>query len=826
VDADFEKLGVFYLGRMFDLARGEAGPDLLLYDSKDLVTHAVCVGMTGSGKTGLCLGLIEEAAIDGIPAILIDPKGDLANLMLTFPDLAPSDFEPWVNDDEAAAEGISRDELAAKQAETWRNGLAEWGQDGERIHRLKDAAEVAIYTPGSQAGLPVSILKSFGAPPPAVIADPEALADRIGATASALLTLAGIDADPIRSREHILVSTIVGDAWKNGRSLELADLIQLIQSPPVSRIGVMDIDTFFPSKDRFELALAINNLLASPAFEAWMEGDLLDIGSMLRTPEGKPRISIFSIAHLNDAERMFFVSLLLSEMLAWTRSQSGTTSLRAMLYMDEIFGYFPPIANPPSKAPLLTLLKQARAFGVGVVLATQNPVDLDYKGLGNTGTWLIGRLQTARDKERVLEGLEGAAAGAGSGFDRSRMDEILAGLGKRVFLMNNIHEDSPVVFQSRWTLSYLAGPLTQSQIKTLMEPVKAGGAGRAHTPAPSGAAAGAASPGPPPAASAGFPTSVPGQAASRPVLGPGIRQYFLPVRGDGDGATLSYRPMLFGAAEIRFADARSGVDTSMSLNLLTPVLDRPVPVDWDEATQIELGASDLETEPEQGGVFGELASPATKATSYQGWQSDLVKWLYGSQSIELRRSPSLKAFSTPGETEVDFRLRLQQAGRERRDAGVEELRDRYAAKTATLQERLRRAQAATEREAEQAKQAKLQTAISIGGTVLGAFLGRKGKMVGLGRATTAVRGAARAAQQAGDVRRAEDTVEAVQQQLTDLEAQFKADAGALTAAGDPMTEQLESVTLRPKKTDISISLVALVWAPAFEAAGGEPKPAW
>ncbi len=392
MDTDYEKLGSFYLGRKFDLAAGERQPDLLLYDSKDLTTHAVCVGMTGSGKTGLCLGLIEEAAIDGIPAILIDPKGDLANLMLTFPDLAPADLEPWVNADQAASGGISVPELAAKQADLWRNGLADWGQDGERIRRLKDAAEVAIYTPGSRAGIPVSVLKSFTAPSPAIMADPEALGDRVSGTVSALLSLAGIEADPIRSREHILLSTIVGGAWREGRNLELGDLIQLIQNPPVTRVGVMEVESFFPSKDRFELALGLNALLASPGFEAWMEGEPLDIGAMLRTPEGRPRLSILSIAHLNDTERMFFVSLVLSEMLAWTRSQAGTTSLRALIYMDEIAGYFPPVANPPSKAPLLTLLKQARAFGVGVVLATQNPVDLDYKGLSNAGTWLIGRL--------------------------------------------------------------------------------------------------------------------------------------------------------------------------------------------------------------------------------------------------------------------------------------------------------------------------------------------------------------------------------------------------------------------------------------------------
>ena len=416
---DYEKLGAFYLGRPFDPSTGKAGDGLILYDSKDLVTHAVCFGMTGSGKTGLCLALLEEAAIDGVPALVIDPKGDISNLLLTFPELSPEDFLPWINEDDARSKGISPEEYARKQAELWKNGLAAWGQDSNRIRRLRAAADFAIYTPGSTAGLPVSILKSFAAPGAAIIDDPELLRERVNATATALLALVGIQADPVQSREHILLATILGNAWKQGRDLDLAALIQAVQSPPVSRIGVLDLEAFYPAKERFALSMSLNNLLASPGFEAWLEGEPLDIAGLLYTPEGKPRVSIFSIAHLGDTERMFFVSLLLNQTLSWMRMQSGTTSLRAMLYMDEIFGYFPPVANPPSKQPLLTLLKQARAFGLGVVLATQNPVDLDYKGLSNAGTWFIGRLQTDRDRSRVLDGLEGAA---GAGFDRQRIE--------------------------------------------------------------------------------------------------------------------------------------------------------------------------------------------------------------------------------------------------------------------------------------------------------------------------------------------------------------------------------------------------------------------
>ena len=474
---DFERLGVFYLGRPYDLPAKRANPGWLLYDSKDLVTHAVCVGMTGSGKTGLCLSLLEEAAIDNIPAIIIDPKGDLGNLLLTFPSLKGEDFLPWINEDDARKKGQSPAEYASGQADLWKNGLAAWGQDGARIQRLKESAEAMIYTPGSNAGLPVSILKSFAAPEEDVRNDTELLRERISTTVTGLLGLLGVDADPIQSREHILLSTILGHAWRQGSDLDLAAVIQGIQSPPVAKIGVMDVEAFFPSKDRFALAMKLNNLLAAPGFQAWLEGAPLDIQQLLHTASGKPRLAIFSIAHLSDAERMFFVTLLLSQMVGWMRAQSGTTSLRALLYMDEIFGYFPPVANPPSKLPLLTLLKQARAFGLGVVLATQNPVDLDYKGLANTGTWFIGRLQTERDKARVLEGLEGASSSAGKKFDKGRMEQTLAGLGNRIFLMNNVHEDEPVVFETRWCLSYLRGPLTRSQIKLLMDATQDGRCG-------------------------------------------------------------------------------------------------------------------------------------------------------------------------------------------------------------------------------------------------------------------------------------------------------------------------------------------------------------
>jgi hypothetical protein len=821
---DFEKLGVFYLGRLYDLRGKKPKEGLLLYDSKDLVTHAVCVGMTGSGKTGLCIGLLEEAAIDGIPAIVIDPKGDLSNLLLTYPELRAEDFAPWIDEDDAKKKGLSPQDFAAQQAASWKKGLADWGQDGARISRLRQAADFSIYTPGSNAGIPVSILKSFSAPDKATRDDAELMRDRITGTATSLLGLLGIEADPLQSREHILISTILNSAWKQGQDMDLTALIQQIQTPPVNRIGVLDLESFYPSKDRFGLAMRLNNLLAAPGFEAWLEGEALDIDATLRMPDGRPRLSIFSIAHLSDPERMFFVSLLLNQMLSWVRNQSGTTSLRALLYMDEIFGYFPPVSNPPSKVPLLTLLKQARAFGLGIVLATQNPVDLDYKGLANTGTWFIGRLQTERDKARVLDGLEGAAANASSQFDRQKMEQVLAGLGNRIFLMNNVHEDQPEVFETRWTLSYLRGPLTRNQIKKLMDVRKT------PAPSPEGQATDSIRPIEPvaaPSKTAKVATiAVP--ANQRPVLPAEIPQYFVALRGNQSiGSTLLYRPSLFGCSKVYYSDPKKGVDTEQSISYLAEVSDGPVSVDWQQASQVNLAESDLEKTPAQDAVYEALPSDASKLKSYENWRRLMAEALYRSQKVDLLLSPGLEQLSKPGESERDFRVRLQQAGREERDQRVERLRQKYSPKTAALQERIRRAQQAVDREAEQASQQKLQTAISFGATLLGAFIGRKTLSTSnIGRATTAVRGVSRSMKESQDVARAGETVEALRQQLADLEAQFQAETQALENSIDPMAEKFETITVKPKKSNISVTLVALAWTPHWRDASGQLTAAW
>jgi hypothetical protein len=783
----YEKLGAFYLGRTLEGGAESAVP--LLYDSKDLLTHAVCVGMTGSGKTGLCISLLEEAAIDGIPSIVVDVKGDLGNLLLTFPELTPQAFAPWVDPGQAAREGISVEQFAAKQATLWRDGLAKWDQDGSRIQRLRDAAEFAIYTPGSEAGLPVSILSSFGAPGPELAEDNDLLQERVASTAASLLTLLGIDADPIKSRESILLANILDRAWRAGDDLDLPTLLQRIQAPPFERIGVMPLESFFPEKDRFELAMSLNNLLASPSFQSWMVGDPLDIDRMLYGANGKPRVAIFSIAHLPDAERMFFVSLLLNHTLGWVRRQAGTSSLRAIFYMDEIFGYLPPIGNPPSKKPMLTLLKQARAFGLGIVLATQNPVDLDYKALSNIGTWMIGRLQTERDKERLMDGL---LSGDG-GLTRPELERMISGLDQRVFLLHNVHEDRPVLFKVRWALSYLRGPLTRTEIKQLT----------AANRKPSAAgAAGAPGPGARPASPSAD------AAAAKPMLPADVEERYLPISGRPDG--IVYQPFVIGQARIHFTDLRRAVEAQEEV-LSLGMFDADGRVDWYAARLLEIGADDLEREPARGTRFGNPPASATVAKSYKEWEKDLAEMVFRSRKLDLHHSPTLGALSKAGETERDFRIRIAGQAREEKDRLREDLRQKYGRKMETLQERVQRAQSKLESEQQQSTHQKLNTALSVGSTLLGALFGRKS--VTLTKASRAAKGFGKTFKESQDVARAEEDIATLQQQLQDLDRQLQDELADLDLRFDATREPLETVSIKPKKADVEVRLVALAWAP-------------
>jgi hypothetical protein len=828
---DFEKLGVFYLGKA-------AGTDdeLLLYDSRDLTTHAVCVGMTGSGKTGLCIALLEEAAIDKIPAIVVDPKGDMANLLLSFPDLNDEDFLPWVSADEASRKGLSREEFAAAEAKRWREGIASFGQSGERIRKMREATNFCLYTPGSQSGSPLSILHMLDLPGQGVLEDAESFSDYVGGTAGSLLGLLGIEADPINSKEHILVSTILQDQWLKGKSLTIADLIEAIQKPPVSQIGVMNIESFYPEKERFALALRFNNLLASPQFSAWMEGEPLDIDRLLYDEGGKPKLSILSIAHLSDPERMFFVALLLNRLLGWVRTQPGTSSLRALFYMDEIFGYFPPVSNPPSKTPLLTLLKQARAYGLGIMLTTQNPADLDYKGLANAGTWFIGRLQTERDKARLLDGLE--SAGTGGSFNRAELDAKLSSLKARTFLMNNVHNTEPILFDTRFCLSYLAGPLTREQIRELCRGQKEVPTAGLFVPE------GVDSQNPIPAVAplpaggqANVTELVPDTEPAPAIVPAGTEGYVTvaaPPPGDIPAYFLSsravhpvYRPGLFGLVNVHFADAKNGVFESRDECYTTLIGDEIVAVDWAKSFKDEIRSEHLIPAADVPGRFALLPAAAGKRTSYTAWTKDLTDYVFRNSVLELYENRALKVLSRPGETERDFAIRLGIMTREKRAADLDALRIKYEKARQTLEERLRKAGQAVEREKEQAKDSKLQTMISIGSTIFGSFLGKKALSAStLGRATTAAKSASRAARQEGDVARAKESLETLNMRIEELEQQFEADSQEINNKYDSHTEAIEPFALKPLKRDIKVRALAIVWLPYEEGADGTLKEAW
>jgi hypothetical protein len=819
---DFEKLGVFYLGKQV-ADSDDADPDLqplLLYESKDLLTHGVCIGMTGSGKTGLCLGLIEEAAIDGIPVIAIDPKGDLSNLLLAFPKLLGSDFAPWVSEEEARREGISKDALAEKKATLWREGLKTWGQDGERIARFKEACDFSIYTPGSSAGLPVSILGSLKAPSDDVIDDGDSMREHVSNVVASLLTLLGINTDPLKSREHILLSTIIDRAWREHKDIDLIGLVAEIQHPSGSkRIGALDLDTFFPQKERFAFALSLNNLLAAPGFDAWLSGYPLDIGAMLFSNQGKPQVSIFSIAHLNDNERMFFVTLLLNQILTWMRSQTGSSSLRAILYMDEIYGYFPSVSNPPSKTPLLTLFKQARAYGLGILLASQNSVDLDYKGLANAGTWFIGRLQTERDKLRLLDGIEGAFGESGKVIDRKSLTDLLGRLKTRNFLLNNIHSEHPQLFETRWTLSYLLGPLVRNQIKSLM-------AGRSKTLIEKAQTANNFVQ--EPEASA-VKTVSPAHADLSPTplsLGQSAALRFLPVK-DKTAKNIVYKAAIFAATSMRFTDVKAKLDYVSSRSFILPVTDTLPAIAYANVRPVHLNFAELDATAVEHALFDFPPSNLQSESNKKIWRKEFSAWLTSSQKIYLLKSAASNQFSQPLETEKDFRLRLRDYARTARDESVQKLKTKYAPKLDALQTKIRAAQATVSNAQDAVSQYDQQAAVTFGGTVLGAIMrGKPFSASSVGRTQTAAKEYAKARSKEKSVQRAQENLAHFQAECQTLDADFRMELNELSAKFDPAVETFEIQPFTSKSSQVSILVFETIWVPYGEKNPGQIEEIW
>ncbi len=791
----FEKLGLFYLGAAIDRS-GELQIDHpILYDARDLTTHAVALGMTGSGKTGLGIALIEEALLDGVPVIAIDPKGDMGNLLLQFPGLSAAEFEPWIDEGEASRNGRTRAEHAHFMADLWRKGLADWGEGPARIEALKKSADFRVYTPGSSAGRPLSPLASLSAPSEAVRNDAEALRDRVSGSVAGLLTLVGVDADTTASREAVLLAAILGQAWQAGNSLDFPGLIRQVQSPSMTQIGVFDLETFYPGKDRFAFALKLNAFLASPAGATWMQGEGINIGRLLAGEGGKPALSVISIAHLDEQQRMFFVTLLLNELLAWSRTQPGTTTLRAILYMDELFGYLPPVAMPPSKKPLLSLLKQARASGLGLCLATQNPADLDYKALSNIGTWFMGRLQTERDKIRVLDGLE--QVGGEQTLSRSELGDLLSGLDKRQFLVRNVHEDAPVLMQVRWVMSYLAGPLNKSGIQRLGQ----GGKSTATQPEPAKA-----------------PEMPKAHTESPPALPPGIQQRYL--RFTGAGSPL-YRPTVGAHVTLHFANAGLDVDSWTEKTLVADLDSKAGVTLWDDAVAVDAEVLD---EAVPGARFAALPAGSVGPKSPGKWQSLLKTTLYKDHQMTLWRCSSLKLVSTVGETREEFAMRVNEQGREARDLAVEKLRARYTPKLQRLGERIRTAEQRVEKEEARQEQQAMSTAVSIGSTVIGALFGRKLSSAGnISRAGAAIRSASRASGKTQDIRQAREKVDDLVEELGALNEELQTRPLALKTSDAP---SIEEKSVAPRKADISISGLGVVWKPWILREDGVIEKGW
>jgi hypothetical protein len=814
----------FYLGRLIDPQTGKTTDQPLLYKSEDLTTHAFVVGMTGSGKTGLCVCLLEEAALQGIPALIIDPKGDMTNLLLHFPDFEPQDFEPWINADLARREGKTVPQVAQETAATWKQGLADWGIAPQRVKALSEAAHFAIYTPGSDSGIPVNILTSFEAPQLAWDENREALRERISATVTALLGLVGLsDVDPLRSREHILLSNILEHAWIAGKALDLSELILQTQSPPFTKLGVFDVDTFFPKKDRFTLAMLLNNILAAPSFQPWIEGQPLDIQKLLYAADGRPQHNIFYLAHLSETERMFFVTLLYTAVESWMRSQPGSGSLRAIVYFDEVFGYLPPVSNPPSKTVLLRMLKQARAFGVAQVLVTQNPVDIDYKALSNAGTWWIGKLQTDQDKQRLLDGLESAVPG---GMNRNAYDKLISSLGKRVFLMHNVHAKGPLLFQTRWAMNYLAGPLTRSQIPALNRLQQAS---QAILPETSPAESSPTQAYRPPQSQKISQTEM--FLATKPPAPTAVAEAFLPVgeslaeavqkaglnRSAAPNAVLLYRPRLFGQAQIRYVNRKIGLDSESAKAILVQTPERCGFIRWEENPVQPLELNQLEKSPLPEARFAPLDPPLSDARLMAGMQKDFLDWVFRNAALPIKVNDTLQIACVPPMSEGEFRTRCANLARQKRDEEIKKVTQTFDRKIEALRLKLIREEQELEADREKLNLRRMEEVGTHAENILGLLGGRRSSR----RVSSSLTKRRLTSQAKAEVEESEKTIALLKAQIAEAE---KAKAAAVEEINQRWAEiaiQVREENIMPLKKDIYLEFFGILWQPHYLIQDGE-----
>ncbi|MCP4540970.1 MAG: DUF853 family protein [Chloroflexi bacterium] len=835
--------GKLYLGREHDLRKGQVTDEPIFYDARHLTTHGVILGMTGSGKTGLGIILLEEALLQGIPVLILDPKGDICNLMLTFPDLRSEDFAPWIDLEGARRRGMSVEEYATETARKWQDGLAEWDISKERIARLRQKAQFTVFTPGSAAGQPVDVLHFFDTPALDWDEHTEALRERIGGIVSALLGLVGVEADPLQSPEHILLARIIEHVWRSGEQLSLPKLIRLLQNPPFQQVGVFELETFFPEKDRFALTRSLNNLIAAPGFETWQEGTGLDVGSLLYAADGRPQASIFYLAHLNDAQRMFFVTLFLEAVRDWLRTQSGTTDLRALVYFDEVFGYFPPYPkNPPSKAPLLALVKQGRAAGLGVVLSTQNPADLDYKGLTNAGTWAVGSLRAERDKRRVMEGLEGAIAEAGATMDRRTVERALAALKSRVFLFHDIHAGPPVFFHTRWAMSYLRGPLTRKQVRELAALTP-----RSAPPAREDAAGVSFSVGraPEPVEPSAQPVqderrppepTFPGLTSVPPTIPPDVPQVFLSpttafewaLRNHEEQSGRSmlmrkrqmvYAPQLLALGTVRMLDRKRGVDRQVTVARLVQPGEGPMRVNWDEG-QAEVGQNDLSSRPVGEGSYEPVISTLTRSRDLKRLEKDFADHVYYNTSTNILYNPALDVYGTAGENPRDFRVRCEEVARRKRDADLKKARVKMDQKMSRVQQRLRREQRELTADQDELEARKREELLTLGESALNLFSRRRSSSV-ISRSSRKRR---MTKQAEAEVQESIEAIEDFEQQLEDLKAQWEEQAADISDLWAEKLDDVEEFEVKPRRTDVTVEFCGLAWVPTWRVMLEDGRP--
>ncbi len=788
----FEKLGMMYLGREIDLSTQESSGFPLLYKNKNLTTHGVIIGMTGSGKTGLGIGIIEEAIMDNVPSIIIDPKGDMGNLLLTFPDCKPEDFQPWLDSTEASKKGLSAEQYSEQVASEWKEGLAEWGQGLDRVAALRSKTDMTIYTPGSSAGVGVSVLSSFTAPSPEILQDTDTLNSLVNTTATSLLALVDIKGDPLQSREHILLSSLLLHFWRQNQDLTMEALVGHIVNPPFDKVGVFGLDTFYPQSERMGLAMSLNNILASPTFKNWTTGVPLDLQKLLYNEDGKPQTAIFSIAHLSDTERMFFVTMLLNQFIGWMRRQQGTSSLKALLYMDEIFGYFPPTANPPSKKPMLLLLKQARAYGVGVMLATQNPVDLDYKGLSNIGTWFVGRLQTTQDQQRVLDGIVGASNGK---LDINTAKGLLSNMKGRQFLLNSAHLDMPVLFETRWVMSYLKGPISKRDIKKLMEEKQSLRGEVVDKNVPTSHS------------ELNNDRAEPGLA---PVISKNIEQLFYLQNIVQEAPR--FQPWLAAEASVRFYNAKRNIDQVEEISLKLYLDDSYGRPEWEEAEVSSYPLDDCVRECPSESSFYPLPSQISNSKDLRGVRKVFSNYLYHNKKLELFRMKGHGIESRPGESLTDFKVRFNDYLRDKKEEAIDKLSAKYQTKQTRSEKRLDRALQRLEKEKVDVRAKTTDSIISFGVAVVGAFFGRKTfSASNIGKAATGIRSVGRVAKEKSDVKRMEEEVLNIQEELENLAAQIELEIDELAESFVPDNFEMETFSIKPRRTDIFEVRLAVVW---------------